>query len=67
MDYESTDLASLRSLVVGFPERTDMLFEQAGACKVMGHTTHIVSMVTGNCGLHALVGDFVMAWKVPKS
>jgi len=65
VDDESTDVASLQSLVVSFLERTDMLFGQGGCLRVMGYTKHILSMLECDCGLHALVGDHVLALKAP--
>ena len=65
VDDESTDIASLQSLVVSFLERTDMLFEQGGCLRVMGYTKHIISLLESDCGLHALVGDHVLALKAP--
>ena len=65
VDDESTDIASLQSLVVCFLERTEMLFEQGGCLQVMGYTRHIVSILEGDCGLHALVGEHVLALKAP--
>jgi len=65
VDDESTDIASLQSLVVSFLERTDMLFEQGGCLRVMGYTQHILSILQSDCGLHALVGDHMLALKAP--
>ena len=65
VDDESTDIASLQSLVVRFLERTEMLFEQGGCLQGMGYTRHIVSILEGDFGLHALVGEHVLALKAP--
>ena len=65
VDDESTDIATLQSLVVCFLERTEMLFEQGGCLQVMGYTRHIVSILEGDCGLHAVVGERVLALKAP--
>jgi len=42
-----------------------MLFGQGGCLRVMGHTKHILSMLECDCGLHALVGDHMLALKAP--
>ena len=66
VDDESTDVASLQSLVVSFLERTDMFFFGQGGClRVMGYTKHILSMLECDCSLHALVGVHVLALKAP--
>ena len=46
-------------------QRCLFVFVKRGRLQVVGCAKHIVSMLTGDCRLHALVGDCVLALEAP--